>query len=71
VGGRLQGLKRKKVFYTIREKGPVSSNLYDTSMEAFLGMLGGSDDRFRFANDVDGLARVVANSGKLFQRSIR
>jgi hypothetical protein len=41
VGGRLQGLKRKKVFYTIREKGPVSSNLYDTSMEAFLGMLGG------------------------------
>ena len=32
MGGRLQGLKRKKLFYTIREIGLVSSGLCATSM---------------------------------------
>jgi hypothetical protein len=36
VGGRLQGLKRKKVFYTIREMGLRSSSaVYRTGMIRF------------------------------------
>jgi hypothetical protein len=37
VGGRLQGLKRKKVFYTIREMGLRSSRtVYRTGISVFI-----------------------------------
>jgi hypothetical protein len=68
VGGRLQGLKRKKLFYTIREMGSVSSSLRATTVDAFVDMFG-DGDRLKGEENLDGLAGFAGNLREAFLKS--
>ncbi len=66
VGGRLQGLKRKKLFYTIREMSPGSSNLYVTNVSRSRTCSGEGKTFAELAKTSHGLARATANPGGFF-----
>lgn len=65
MGGRLQGLKRKKLFYTIREMRPVSSSLDIMSEVLFLEIFG-RPDRFRVEHNLEDLSGGVDEQREAF-----